>query len=316
MANPDTEIVLDFYPRYRTYKSGRVERFIGTETVPAGVDSSTGVSSKDVVLLPDSGVSARLYLPPLLQPQPQTHLLPVLVYFHGGGFCIESAFSPTYHSYLNSLAANARVLIVSVNYRRAPEHLLPTAYNDSWEALRWVASRSEEWLGSYGDSSRVFVAGDSAGANIVHQLALRAGRETVGDGVELRGALLVHPYFWGSSPVGEETRDTVARSRIEWLWRMAAQPEMGLDHPYFNPVAEGAPILAGLACARVLVCVASEDTFGERGRHYYKQLVGSGWGGAVELLEAEGEGHVFHLKKPSCAKALEMMNVVVAFLNS
>ncbi|KAL3730564.1 hypothetical protein ACJRO7_027564 [Eucalyptus globulus] len=77
--------------------------------------------------------------------------LPVLVYFHGGGFIDHSASSPIYHNHLNTLVAEANVIAISVNYRRAPEHPLP--YDDSWTALKWVASHSarnglEEWLTS------------------------------------------------------------------------------------------------------------------------------------------------------------------------
>ncbi|KAM0952529.1 putative carboxylesterase [Dioscorea sansibarensis] len=314
------EILTDFYPRFRTYKSGRVERFSGTTTVSPGLDPSTGVLSKDLLLLlpsSSSSISVRLFLPP----HPQPHSLPILLYFHGGGFCIESTTSPTYHSYLTSLSSAATVLILSVDYRRAPEHLLPTAYSDSWQALQWLTSSpQEEWLTSYADFTRLFLAGDSAGANIVHQLALRAGIEKLRGGPhgsqELRGAVLFHPYFWGSTPVGNETRDELTRSGVEWLWKMTASPEMGVDHPCFNPVAEGAPALVGVACRRVLVCVASEDVYCERGKWYYEKLVGSGWDGVGELWVDEGEGHVFHLKKPLCDKALEMMKKVVAFLNS
>ncbi|KMT16556.1 hypothetical protein BVRB_3g048490 [Beta vulgaris subsp. vulgaris] len=58
--------------------------------------------------------------------------LPLLLYFHGGGFCLESTFSSKYHNYLNSLASEAQVMIVfvSVEYRRAPKDRLPAAYHD------------------------------------------------------------------------------------------------------------------------------------------------------------------------------------------
>ncbi|KAL2469931.1 putative carboxylesterase [Abeliophyllum distichum] len=82
-------------------------------------------------------VQARLYLPKLTDPHQK---LPVLVYYHGGGFCVESAFSFLDQRYMNILAAEAKALIVSVEYRLAPEHPLPVAYEDSWTALQWVAS--------------------------------------------------------------------------------------------------------------------------------------------------------------------------------
>ncbi|KAL7236634.1 hypothetical protein ACSBR1_019849 [Camellia fascicularis] len=127
------EIAHDFSPFIRVYKDGRVERFIGNDVVPPSINPNTGVQSKDVVIDPETGLSTRLYISNTPNPH---HKLPLLVYFHGGGFYIETAFSPTYHNYLNSFAIEANVIIVSVEYRRAPEHPFPIAYNDSWAAIK------------------------------------------------------------------------------------------------------------------------------------------------------------------------------------
>ncbi|CAL5378797.1 unnamed protein product [Camellia sinensis] len=181
----------------RVYKDGRVDRFKGTDIVPPSTNPETGVQSKDVVIDPETGLSARLYIPRIPNPHRK---LPLLVYFHGGGFYIVSAFSPLYHNYLNSLVAEANIVVVSVDYRRAPEHPLPIAYDDSWAAVKWVASHSsaavgEVWLKDYVDFYRVFFSGDSAGANIAHNMGIRVGLEGL-DGVKLVGIFLVHPYFW------------------------------------------------------------------------------------------------------------------------
>ncbi|KAJ8504208.1 hypothetical protein OPV22_005094 [Ensete ventricosum] len=289
----DDEVVIDAPPFARVYKSGRIERLVGTEVLPAGLDPATGVASKDVLVDPATDLTARLYLPDL-SGSPPDKKIPVLVYYHGGGFVIETAFSPTYHNYLNSLVAAAGVVAVSVNYRRAPEHPLPAAYDDSWTALRWVASRptEEPWLAERGDLGRLFLAGDSAGANIVHQMALRAADDGLGGGdTEIRGLLLVHPFFYGVEPLESESRDPKAR---EWVERF----------------------LARLPCRRVLVTVAEKDMLREKGREYREALKRSGWEGEAELLETKGEQHVFHLTVPKSDKALAKLQVVAAFLNS
>ncbi|KAK9942154.1 hypothetical protein M0R45_007836 [Rubus argutus] len=179
------ELAHDFSPIAKVYKDGRIERLLGTSTVPASIDPQTGVQSKDLVISNEPLISARLYIPKSTTAE-STQKLPLLVYFHGGGFCIESAFSPTYHYYLNGLVSEANVVAVSVDYRLAPEHPLPAAYEDSWAALKWVGSHyggtgPEEWLNRYADLDRVFFSGDSCGANIAHNMGLRIGSEKLED---------------------------------------------------------------------------------------------------------------------------------------
>ncbi|KAG6383200.1 hypothetical protein SASPL_157055 [Salvia splendens] len=115
---------------------------------------------------------ARIYLPPNADP---TKKLPLLVYYHGGGFIVESAFPPLYHKHLNRLVTQANVVAVSVNYRLAPEFPLPIAFEDSWRALKWIAEGEEEWINEFADLKSVYLGGDSAGGNIAHNIAMRVG---------------------------------------------------------------------------------------------------------------------------------------------
>nr|CAD1825125.1 unnamed protein product [Ananas comosus var. bracteatus] len=297
MASEDAadEVAVEFFPLFRSYKSGRVERLLGTSVVPPASTptppSYPRTSPPPRLPLP----SARLYLPQTLDEVSETKpkLLPVLVYFHGGGFVIESAASPTYHSYLNALASRARILVVSVEYRRAPEHPLPAAYDDSWAALRWVAGRADPWLAERGDLARVFLAGDSAGGNIAHNVAMRVAAEGLGgdEGVRIEGLILAHPWFWGKEPIGEETRDPVRREWTERLWKTVCPGTEGIDDPRINPMAEGEAgleRLGKLPCETVMVAVAEKDMLSERGRAYCEGLKKSGWGGRVELHDTEG----------------------------
>lgn len=305
------EIAHDFSPLLRIYKDGRVERLLGTATVPpSDPDPSTGVSSKDILICPSTGLSARLYLPK--PPHPPPHKLPILVYFHGGGFCIESASSPTYHLFLNTLVAEAHVLAVSVDYRLAPEHPLPAAYDDSWAALQWLsAPGADPWLTEHGDFSLLFVAGDSAGANIAHQMVMRSN----GGDLSIHGAVLIHPFFWGVEPIGNEPREPPHKGMVDNMWKFVCPSTNGCDDPLINPTAEGAPSLKGLPCRRVLVCVAQRDFLKDRGWAYYHALASCGWEGVVEMIEAEDEDHVFHLLKPTCEEAGALMKRVAGFLN-
>jgi acetyl esterase/lipase len=87
------------------------------------------------------------------------------------------------------------------------------------------------------------------------------------------------------------------------------------DDPRINPAGAGGAELASLGCARVLIFVAGKDRLRDRGVRYCEALKKSGWDGLVEIVETEGEGHVFHLLNPNCAKARVMMEKVVSFIN-
>lgn len=314
VTNP--ELSFNFPPFLRVFKDGKVERFVGTDSVPPSLNIETGVNSKDIVIDPETGVSARLYIPKI---NDQSQKLPLLVYFHGGAFCIETFSSPTYHNYLDSLVAEANVVAVSIEYRRAPEHPLPVAYDDCWAAVKWVVSHSnsqgpEPWLNDYADLDRLFFAGDSAGANLSHNMAIRAGTRGHELGsVKVSGIILIHPYFWGKDPVGAEVKDLQKKGLVDSLWLFVCPTTSGCDDPLINPATD--PKLASLGCQRVLVFVAEKDTLRDRGWFYHETLGKSGWSGVVEVMETEGEDHVFHLFNPTCDKAVAMLKQMAMFLN-
>ena len=312
------DVAFHFPGMIRVLKDGRVERLRGTDFVPATVDPpNSGVSSKDVTLIPESNVSARLYLPKLTQPDLK---LPLLVYFHGGSFCISSPFTSLTHNHVSAVVAEANVVAVSVSYRLAPEHPIPTAYKDSWAALQWVTSHRENggpeaWLNDHADFERVFLGGEGAGANIVHNLAMAAGNPGLDLGLDIVGAALVHPFFWGSDPIGSEALNPDAKADVDSMWPFLCPVMPSSDDPRINPVSDGAPSLAWLGCKRVLICVAERDILKDRGWLYYDALGRSGWMGVVEIEETEGEDHGFHLYDMGCEKAQELIKTLGDFYN-
>ncbi|XP_047977045.1 probable carboxylesterase 2 [Salvia hispanica] len=310
----ETELEFEFLPYIRAYKNGRVERLKGTDVVPAGTDPDTGVLSKDVTnIIPETEVYARIYLPKLSSTNEK---LPLLVYYHGGAFLVHTPSSPLYHNFLNALVHESRVITVSVHYRRAPEHHLPVAYEDSWATLHWVASHCngdgpEPMLNHHADFQSVFLAGDSAGGNIVHNLAMAAGQNG-GLNVGIRGAVLIDPYFWGSDPIGSEGLDMEKKAYVDRLWNVVC-PSCPLDDPWINPMATGGMSLAGLGCWRVLVTVAEKDLLKDRGWLYFQALAQSGWLGAVEIHETQGEDHCFHLDELEGEKAKQRLKKIAEF---
>ncbi|XP_058216216.1 probable carboxylesterase 12 [Rhododendron vialii] len=303
MGSCASQITHDFPPFFRVHKDGRIERLqVPSAYAPPAVDPQTGVESKDVVISPDTGVKARIFLPKIDSPD-QTKL-PLLVHYHGGAFCVGSSLDIATTRFLNILTSVANAITVSVDYRLAPEHPLPTAYDDSWSALQWIATHlngkgPELWLNEYVDFGRIFLMGDSAGANIAHHMAVRVGATGL-EGFKVSGAVIVHPYFAVNEP----------DKMIQFLYPGSSGTD---SDPKLNPKSD--PDLDKMGCEKVLVFVAEKDWLKSRGVEYCETLKNSGWKGNVELVENEGEDHVFYKLNPTCEKALLLMQKLASFVN-
>ncbi|XP_054786297.1 probable carboxylesterase 13 [Prosopis cineraria] len=298
-APDDDHILRNFHPWFRLYKDGHVQRLVGEEKVSAGIDFVVGVQSKDIIINHETGLSARMFL---AMTAGAADKLPLLIYIHGGGSCVGSAFHPFYPGHLDTIAAEANAVVLSVNYRLAPEHPLPIAYDDTWEAIKWAAAHlygdgSEPWLNDHADFRRVYFAGDSAGENIAHNMAMKVGLDSP-NGLNLAGIVLIHSY------VGNDRKSEL----IELLYPTMAGP----DEPKINPAKD--PNLQRLGCRRVLVMVAGNDSLVNRGRAYYEALKNSGWEGEVNMVEAGGETREFHLYDPEKEKARSLVRQFGSFI--
>ena len=125
---------------------------------------------------------ARLYANAPANPHAR---LPVLLYLHGGGFVIGGM--ETHDSLCRQLALRSGGAVLALDYRLAPEHRFPTAVDDAWAAMRWLASEGAEALGL--DGTRLAVGGDSAGGTLAATCAIHA-RDT---GLPLALQLLITP---------------------------------------------------------------------------------------------------------------------------
>src|SRR5438874_10503057 len=112
---------------------------------------------------PGGDIPVRLYSPA------EDAVLPVVVYFHGGGWCIGNITS--HDGVCRKLATQSGLTVVSVDYRLAPEHVFPAAVEDSYAAAKWVADNAERLRV---DGSRMALAGDSAGGNLTAVTAIIA----------------------------------------------------------------------------------------------------------------------------------------------
>ncbi len=176
----------------------RAERFYGApepvdRVAPLTVDGAAGP------------LRARLYAVDSAAP------LPVVVYFHGGGWVLGDVDS--HDKGVRAITAAARCLSVSVDYRRAPEHPFPAAAEDCFAALRWVAANAAR-LG--GDPERIAIAGDSAGGNLAAVSALTA-RDSGGPALAFQ--LLIYPVV--DSDLDGGTYATLGRAPVLDRARMA-----------------------------------------------------------------------------------------------
>ncbi|KAM3195585.1 hypothetical protein ACQJBY_071625 [Aegilops geniculata] len=328
--NHGRNISVDMYPFIRKYQDGSIERFLRSPFVPASSDQARnrGVATRDVVVDKATGVSVRLFLPCAAAETAGRNRLPLVIYVHGGSFCTESAFGRTYHRYATSLAASAGALVVSVEYRLAPEFPIPAAYDDAWAALQWAASLSDPWLASYADPARTFLAGDSAGGNIVYHTAVRASHEVNNDIMDIEGLIMVQPYFWGAKRLPlelawDDNQATVAvfpPNGVDRLWPFVTAGQAGNDDPRIDPPASE---ISSLACRRVLIAVAGKDSLRGRGHRLAARMrdLDSRWPWMIQrrrevtVVESEGEEHGFHLYSPLKATSKRLMGSLVEFIS-
>ncbi len=133
---------------------------------PAAMMAAMKVSKKDMTYPTAGGTqSVRIYIPDGTGSGP----LPVIVYYHGGGWVIATV--DTYEASAMALAKKANAIVASVEYRHAPENKFPAAHEDAFAAYKWALANAAQFGG---DPARVAVAGESAGGNLAANVAVMA----------------------------------------------------------------------------------------------------------------------------------------------
>jgi acetyl esterase len=244
---------------------------------------------------PHGLIPARLYVPKQLRGH--EGLSPALVFFHGGGWVIGDLDS--HDVVCRQLAVEGALIVISVDYRLAPEHKFPAAADDAITATKWIAANARE-LGI--DASRLSVGGDSAGGNLTAVVALAARG---GNGPALAGQVLIYPAVDCAMTHGShsepETSVLLTHSVIPWF----------RDH-YLNGAADihdwraspaRAESLAGLPPAYVLT--AGADPLRDEGDEYAQRLKQAGV--PVTYKHYPGQFHGFF----TMGKLLPQANIAV-----
>lgn len=207
---------------------------------------------------PDGPLSVRIYHPGGDQP------LPVMVYFHGGGFAVGSIAS--HENVTRRIARDAQVVVVSVDYRLAPEHPYPAALDDAYAAAQWVSQHAAKFGG---DPRRIAVGGDSAGGNLAAAVSLKA-RDVGEPTISLQ--VLIYPAL---SMLDEESESrqrhegyVLSRQDMEQFRIWYLPDENQWRHPYASPLK--AEELTGLPAACVLT--AAFDPLRDDGEAYARRL--------------------------------------------
>jgi len=227
---------------------------------------------------PGGAVSLRIYTP-----RGTSRTRGVVLYCHGGGFVLGDL--EIYDSTCRTICADSACIVVSVDYRLAPEHPYPAAVEDCHAALTWLAAHAGE-LG--GDPQRLAVCGDSAGGNLAAVLALIAR----GEDIPLRYQVLIYPVT--SAAPG----DLPSHTEFGEGYVLSRKAMLAFTRHYFGAAGRasdwrGAPLLAedlsGLAPA--LVMVGSYDVLRDDGEAYANAM--SAAGVPTTLVEYKGLSHGF-----------------------
>ncbi|KAM0900323.1 hypothetical protein ACQ4PT_020699 [Festuca glaucescens] len=284
---------------------------------PAQVTADDGrVEWKDAVYDAARGLGLRMYRPRHrdVTDKGEEGKLPVLVYFHGGGFCMGSYYWPENHTVCLRLAAELPAVVLSFDYRLAPEHRLPAAHEDAAAALLWlrnqlIASSENPWLAESADSRRVFVSGVSAGGSLVHHMAVRFGTAGLEPGANVVGYILLMPGLFSAEPTRSEMgwpdSAFLSQEMFDRLFRLGMPAGATRDDALVNPFAPDSPSL-------VLVVAAERDFFRDRNVEYAERI--KAMGKDVELVVFAGQEHASFGMDPVSDADAELVRLIKHFV--
>ncbi|MBL1078515.1 alpha/beta hydrolase [Nocardia sp. 2] len=279
-------------PEWRAFTDAATAAFpeLGTKVVDA-TEARAFLAARPVAAvepIPVAGVEEWLVPGPVDAPEVPVRLYRpldaektpgVVVFYHGGGFVLCNLDS--HDRFCRTMANAAGVIVVSVDYRRAPDARFPAAAADAYAVLRWVADHAES-LG--GDPERLAVAGDSAGGNLATVAAIQA-RDNGGPDIAFQ--MLLYPMLDPACDSGSYTENAdgyfTTAAQLRWYWRQYLTAETDAADPLANPMIAD---LTGLPPA--YIATAEFDPLRDEGETYGRLLRDAGveaeihrWNGTI-----------------------------------
>ena len=263
------------------------------------VDVSLGAVEDRTIPGPGGPLAVRVYRPAGAGP------FPIVVYFHGGGFVVGDLDSQDVIP--RCLAAGSDSVVMSVDYRLAPEHKFPAAPEDAWAAVQWAAANADQ-LG--GDAGRIAVAGDSAGGVLACVAAILA-RDAGGPRILAQ----INWYGPGDHPLAdsESTRDyaegpMLRMADVEYFWELYLQSH----DQYADSRASPARAKDHTGLPPAFIATAECDPARDETEAYGRRLQAAGVD--VEIHRYEGMPHGFMAYVGAVPAARRSMDEACAFL--
>ncbi|CAL5185085.1 unnamed protein product [Lathyrus oleraceus] len=300
------------------YPNGTIIRPNNFKTLPS-LDPTLPTLSKDLIINKSKPTWARIYLPRKALDHTSIKL-PLVIFFHGGGFIFLSAASTIFHDFCFKMAKKLVAVVVSVEYRLAPEHRLPAAYEDAVEALHWIkTNQSDEWLKNHVDYSNVFLMGSSAGGNIAYNAGLRVAMVEDEVSKMIKGLILIQPFFSGIHRTRSEIKlandSHLLLCNNDMLWELSLPIGVDRDHEYCNPtVRDNVLRLKRIRELEwwVLVTDCDGDPLVDRSIGLVRLMEKNG----VNVVRDFTEGGYHGVQDSEPLKAIELFGVIKKFISS
>ncbi|KAL2926451.1 putative carboxylesterase 18 [Bienertia sinuspersici] len=313
--------------KFAFHPDGTVNRYLTNLVdiqLPPSSTPISGVTSYDHTLDSARNLWFRVFIP---ADSLSYSSLPVILYFHGGGFVSFSPAKLIFNALCQKLAGDLAAIYISVAYRRSPENCWPAQYDDGFDVLRFLDDvemrekiRDFDILAN-ADLSRCFLAGDSAGGNIAHHVAVRACEsEAQFKTVRIRGLIGIQPFFGGKERTESELQMKnhgllLNLDHTDFYWEAFLPNGSDRDHPGANVFGPSSMDLSGLGrFPPTLVVVGGLDLLQDWQRRYCDEL--KRLGKEVELWNIQTWVMGFMLRQSCLKLKCYLIRLRSLFINS